>query len=34
MNDRDWFKKLHRGPRGGCTVWLGLVGLVAAWWLT
>ena len=32
MNDKDWFKKLHRGPKGGCAVWMGFAFGVAVWW--
>lgn len=27
MNDRDWFKRRRRGPRGGCAGWAGLLAL-------
>ena len=30
MNDADWFKKIRRGPRGGCAAWLGLALLALA----
>ncbi len=29
MNDADWFKKIRRGPRGGCALLLGFAALAA-----